>query len=84
MFAGTVQYLLTESTTALDDQKLRTEWIVNRSPTRPLRPDDRQAAANPTDQEELRMSAGVLGAIIAVVAGALFVAVFRSKGKPKQ
>jgi hypothetical protein len=30
------------------------------------------------------MSAGVLGAIVAVVAGALFVAVFRSKGKPKQ
>ena len=30
------------------------------------------------------MSAGVLGAIVAVVAGVLFVAVFRSKGKPKQ
>ena len=29
------------------------------------------------------MSAGVLGAIVAFVAGALFVAVFRSKGKPK-
>jgi hypothetical protein len=30
------------------------------------------------------MSAGVLGAIVAAVAGLLFVAVFRSKGKPKQ
>jgi len=30
------------------------------------------------------MSTGVLAAIVAVVAGALFVAVFRSKGKPKQ
>ena len=30
------------------------------------------------------MSAGVIGAIFAVVAGAIFVAVFRSKGKPKQ
>jgi hypothetical protein len=29
------------------------------------------------------MSAGVLGAIVALVAGALFVAVFRSKRKPK-
>ena len=33
---------------------------------------------------DLRMSIGVLAAIVAVVAGALFVAVFRSKGKPKQ
>ena len=30
------------------------------------------------------MSAGVLGAICAVVAGAIFVAIFRSKGKPKK
>jgi hypothetical protein len=30
------------------------------------------------------MSTGVLAAIFAVVVGALFVAVFRSKGKPKQ
>jgi hypothetical protein len=30
------------------------------------------------------MFAGVLGFIVAVVAGALFVAIFRSKKKPKQ
>ena len=30
------------------------------------------------------MSAGVLGAIVAVVAGVIFVAIFRSKGKAKQ
>ena len=30
------------------------------------------------------MSTGVLAAIFAVVCGALFVAVFRSKGKPKK
>ena len=30
------------------------------------------------------MSAGVLGAIFAVLAGVLFVAVFRSKGKRKR
>jgi len=30
------------------------------------------------------MSAGVLGAIVAVVAGVVFVAIFRSKGKSKQ
>lgn len=30
------------------------------------------------------MSAGVLGAIVAVVAGVIFVAVFRSKGKSKE
>jgi DNA-binding transcriptional regulator GbsR (MarR family) len=35
-------------------------------------------------KEELRMSAGVLGAIFAVLAGVLFVAVFRSKGKRKR
>ena len=30
------------------------------------------------------MNAGVLGAIFAVLAGVIFVAVFRSKGKTKQ
>jgi hypothetical protein len=30
------------------------------------------------------MSAGILGWIVAVIAGAIFVAVFRSKKKPKQ
>ena len=30
------------------------------------------------------MNAGILGAIVAVVAGVVFVALFRSKRKPKQ
>ena len=40
-------------------------------------------APNPYGQEKVHMNAGVLGAIVAVVAGALFVAFFRSKGKRK-
>lgn len=39
---------------------------------------------NPYDQGKLRMSAGILGWIVAVIAAAIFVAVFRSKKKPKQ